>query len=187
MTPSVAVSDLRFAWPDGSDVFNGLGLAAGTGRTGLVGANGAGKSTLLRLLTGELTPIRGSVTVCGAVGYLSQNITLQRERRVDDVLGIAEVRVALSAIESGDTAAEHCTVIGEDWDAEERARATLDRLGLHRVTLDRSVAELSGGETVLLALAAVLIRRPDRRRPGAWCAPPSRTCAGSAASSPRPG
>ena len=230
----------------------------GLGRTGLVGANGAGKSTLLRLLTGELTPIRGSVTVCGAVGYLSQNITLQRERRVDDVLGIAEVRVALSAIESGDTAAEHFTVIGEDWDAEERARATLDRLGLHRVTLDRSVAELSGGETVLLALAAVLIRRPDvllldeptnnldldarqalygaieswrgvlvvvshdramlermnsivelyrgkarsfggniddyeaavrpsRRRPSAWCAPPSRTCAGSAASSPRPG
>jgi ATPase subunit of ABC transporter with duplicated ATPase domains len=161
MTPSVAVSDLGFAWPDGGDVFNGLDLAAGTGRTGLVGANGGGKSTLLRLLTGELTPIRGSVTVCGAVGYLSQNITLQRERRVDDVLGIAEVRVALSAIESGDTAAEHFTVIGEDWDAEERARATLDRLGLHRVTLDRSVAELSGGETVLLALAAVLIRRPD--------------------------
>ena len=77
------------------------------------------------------------------------------------MLGIAEVRVALSAIESGDTAAEHFTVIGEDWDAEERARATLDRLGLHRVTLDRSVAELSGGEAVLLALAAVLIRRPD--------------------------
>ena len=65
MTPSVAVSDLGFAWPDGGDVFNGLDLAVGTGRTGLVGANGSGKSTLLRLLTGELTPIRGSVTVCG--------------------------------------------------------------------------------------------------------------------------
>jgi ATPase subunit of ABC transporter with duplicated ATPase domains len=147
MTPSVAVSDLGFAWPDGGEVFDGLDLAAGTGRTGLVGANGAGKSTLLRLLTGELTPIRGSVTVSGAVGYLPQNITLQRERRVDDVLGIAEVRVALSAIESGDTAAEHFTVIGEDWDAEERARATLDRLGLHRrgvlvvVSHDRAMLE----------------------------------------------
>ncbi len=161
MTPSVAVSDLGFAWPDGGDVFDALDLAAGPGRTGLVGANGAGKSTLLRLLAGELTATRGSVTVSGAVGYLPQNITLQRERRVDDVLGIAEVRVALSAIESGDTAAEHFTVIGEDWDAEERARATLDRLGLHHVTLDRSVGELSGGETVLLALAAVLVRRPD--------------------------
>jgi len=161
VTPSVVASDVGFAWPDGGDVFDGLDLAAGVGRTGLVGANGAGKSTLLRLLTGELTPTRGSVTVSGAVGYLPQNITLQRERRVDDVLGIAGVRAALSAIESGDTAAEHFAVIGEDWDAEERARATLDRLGLGRVTLDRRVGELSGGETVLLTLAAVLVRRPD--------------------------
>jgi len=161
VTPSVAVSDVSFAWPDGGDVFDGLDLAAGVGRTGLVGANGAGKSTLLRLLTGELTPARGSVTVSGAAGYLPQNITLQRERRVDDVLGIAGVRAALSAIESGDAATEHFAVIGEDWDAEEQARATLDRLGLGRVTLDRRVLELSGGETVLLALAAVLVRRPD--------------------------
>jgi ATPase subunit of ABC transporter with duplicated ATPase domains len=161
VTPSVVVSDVSFAWPDGGDVFDGLDLAAGVGRTGLVGANGAGKSTLLRLLTGELTPTRGSVTVSGSAGYLPQNVTLQRERRVDDVLGIAGMRAALSAIESGDTAAEHFAVIGEDWDAEERAQATLDRLGLGRVTLDRRVGELSGGETVLLTLAAVLVRRPD--------------------------
>jgi len=160
VTPSVVVSDVSFAWPDGGEVFDGLDLAAGVGRTGLVGANGAGKSTLLRLLTGDLTPARGSVTVSGTAGYLPQNITLQSERRVDDVLGIAGVRAALSAIESGDAAAEHFTVIGEDWDAEERARATLDRLGLSGVTLDRRVGELSGGETVLLALAAVLLRRP---------------------------
>jgi ATPase subunit of ABC transporter with duplicated ATPase domains len=161
VTPSVVVSDVSFAWPDGGDVFDGLDLAAGVGRTGLVGANGAGKSTLLRLLTGDLIPIRGSVTVSGTAGYLPQNITLQRERRVDDVLGIAEVRAALSAIESGDAATDHFAVVGEDWDAEERAVATLGRLGLHGVTLDRRVGELSGGETVLLALAAVLIRRPD--------------------------
>lgn len=161
MTPSVVVSDLSFAWPDGGAVFDGLDLVIGAGRTGLVGANGAGKSTLLRLLAGELTPARGSVTVSGAVGYLPQNITLQRERRVDEVLGIAAVRAALSAIEAGDTAAEHFTAVGEEWDAEERARATLDRLGLPHVGLDRRVGELSGGETVLLALAAVLIRRPD--------------------------
>jgi ATPase subunit of ABC transporter with duplicated ATPase domains len=161
VTSSVVASDLTFTWPDGTGVFDGLDLTVGPGRTGLVGANGSGKSTLLRLLVGELTPARGSITASGTLGYLPQTITLQHDRRVDEVLGIAAVRTALSAIESGDTATEHFTAVGEDWDAEERARALLDRLGLGRVTLDRVVAELSGGETVLLALAALLMRRPD--------------------------
>jgi ATPase subunit of ABC transporter with duplicated ATPase domains len=126
----------------------------------VVGANGSGKSTLLRLIAGELAPASGSVTVAGTVGYLPQDITLQADLRVEDVLGIGPARAALAAIEAGDTAAGHFTVLGDDWDVEERATATLDRLGLGHVTLDRRVGELSGGESVLLALAALLISRP---------------------------
>jgi ATPase subunit of ABC transporter with duplicated ATPase domains len=161
MSAPIVVSDLSFAWPDGRAVFDGLDLVIGTGRTGLVGANGSGKSTLLRLVAGELTATRGSATAAGSLGYLPQDITLQRGRCVDDVLGIAGIRAALSAIESGDTAAGHFTTIGDDWDAEARAAATLERLGLGAITLDHRVDELSGGESVLLALAALLIRRPD--------------------------
>ena len=161
MSTPIVVSDLSFAWPHGCAVFEGLDVVFGAGRTGLVGANGAGKSTLLRLLAGDLAPARGSAAVAGSLGYLPQNITLRRELRADEVLGIAGARAALAAIEAGDAAAEHFEVVGEDWDVEERARALLDRLGLERVGLDRQVGELSGGETVLLALAAQMVRRPD--------------------------
>jgi ABC-type iron transport system FetAB ATPase subunit len=39
--------------------------------------------------------------------------------------------------------------------------ATFDRLGLGHLSLDRQVGEVSGGEAVLLALAAQFLRRPD--------------------------
>ena len=159
MSTPIVVSDLCFAWPDGTPVFGGLDLVIGGARTGLVGANGSGKSTLLRLLAGQLTPARGSVTVAGTVGYLPQDLTLQHDVPVDQVLGVGAARAALAAIEAGDTAAEHFSVIGDDWDAEARARATLDRLGLAHIPLGRLAGELSGGESVLLALAALLIQR----------------------------
>jgi ATPase subunit of ABC transporter with duplicated ATPase domains len=81
--------------------------------------------------------------------------------RADEVLGIAGTRAALAAIEAGQGTVAHFEAVGEDWDVEERARALLDRLGLDRVGLDRRVGDLSGGETVLLALAAQMARRPD--------------------------
>ncbi|GAA1890071.1 ATP-binding cassette domain-containing protein [Streptomyces durmitorensis] len=162
-TPSASLtcSALSFQWPDGTSVFDGLSVSIGRGRTGLVGTNGAGKSTLLRLLAGQLRPSQGSVTVGGSLAYLPQNITLDTTLRVDQALGIAERRDALRAIESGDVREQHFETIGDDWDVEERALATLGSLGLGDVELDRTVGQLSGGETVLLRLAALLLERPD--------------------------
>ncbi|MGW4233533.1 ABC-F family ATP-binding cassette domain-containing protein [Streptomyces sp. NPDC004980] len=160
-TASLTCSALSFRWPDGTEVFDGLSLAVGRGRTGLVGTNGSGKSTLMRLLAGRLRPSHGSVTVGGSLAYLPQNLTLDTELRVEAALGIAGRRAALRAIESGDVADEHFETIGDDWDVEERAMATLGSLGLGGVGLDRTVGQLSGGETVLLRLAALLLERPD--------------------------
>ncbi|MGW6026307.1 ABC-F family ATP-binding cassette domain-containing protein [Streptomyces sp. NPDC055099] len=162
-TPSVSLtcSALSFQWPDGTNVFDGLSVSIGRGRTGLVGTNGTGKSTLLRLLAGQLRPSQGSVTVGGSLAYLPQNITLDTNLRVDQALGIAERRDALRAIESGDVREEHFETIGDDWDVEERALAQLGTLGLGDIGLDRTVGEMSGGETVLLRLAALLLERPD--------------------------
>src|SRR5690606_1961250 len=76
-------------------------------------------------------------------------------------LGIADKRAALHAIEAGDASEQHFETVGDDWDIEERTLATLGSLGLGGIELDRTVGQLSGGETVLLRLAAVLLERPD--------------------------
>ncbi|MFD7530870.1 ABC-F family ATP-binding cassette domain-containing protein [Streptomyces sp. NPDC059849] len=158
---SLTCSALTFRWPDGTSVLDGLSLSIGRGRVGLVGNNGAGKSTLLRLLAGQLRPSQGSVTVGGSLAHLPQNITLDTTLRVDRALGIAERREALRAVEAGDVDEKHFETIGDDWDVEERALATLGSLGLGGIELDRTVGQLSGGETVLLRLAALLLERPD--------------------------
>ncbi|MYT49555.1 ATP-binding cassette domain-containing protein [Streptomyces sp. SID7834] len=154
-------SSLSFAWPDGSEVFDGFQLTVGGGRTGLIGLNGCGKSTLLRLIAGELDPTDGHIRTAGDIGHLPQDITLDTALRVDQVLGVATARAALLAIEAGDADEAHFAAVGDDWDVEERARAVLDQLGMSAVGLDRTVGELSGGECVLLRLAALLLARPS--------------------------
>ncbi|MDL5204910.1 ABC-F family ATP-binding cassette domain-containing protein [Streptomyces sp. ALI-76-A] len=161
MSASITCTSLSFTWPDGTSVFEGLDVAFGPGRTGLVGVNGSGKSTLLKLIAGRLTPADGTVRVAGEVGHLPQNVTLDTALRVDEALGIAARRAALHAIEAGDVAEEHFETVGDDWDVEERALATLGELGLGHIGLDRTIGEVSGGESVLLRLAALLLRRPD--------------------------
>jgi ATPase subunit of ABC transporter with duplicated ATPase domains len=161
MSPSITCTSLAYAWPDGTTVFEDLDVAFGPGRTGLVGINGSGKSTLLKLIAGELAPADGTVRIAGPVGYLPQNVTLDTGLRVDEALDIAAKRAALHAIESGDVAEEHFETVGDDWDVEERALATLGELGLGHIELDRTIGNVSGGESVLLRLAALLLRRPD--------------------------
>ncbi|KUO05737.1 ABC-F family ATP-binding cassette domain-containing protein [Streptomyces caeruleatus] len=161
MSTSITCTSLFFTWPDGTPVFEGLDVSFGPGRTGLVGVNGSGKSTLLKLVAGELAPADGAVRVAGEVGYLPQNVTLDTGLKVDEALGIAAQRAALHAIEAGDVAEEHFETVGDNWDVEERAVATLGELGLEHVELDRTIGEVSGGESVLLRLAALMLRRPD--------------------------
>jgi ATPase subunit of ABC transporter with duplicated ATPase domains len=160
VTAAIVCSDLSFSWPDGALVLSGLTVSFGPGRTGLVGVNGSGKSTLLRLIAGELRPGSGTVRTDGDVGYLPQAVSLGTHRSVSDLLGITAARTALHAIEAGEVGEEAFAAVGDDWDVEERARAWLDQLGLD-LGLDDRVERLSGGETVLTALAALFLRRPD--------------------------
>jgi ATPase subunit of ABC transporter with duplicated ATPase domains len=157
---SIVCSELSFSWPDGTPVLSGLNAAFGPGRTGLIGSNGSGKSTLLRLIVGELAPVSGAVTVTGDVGYLPQDLTLDTAQTVASILGIAAARDAIAAIENGDVSEAAFAAVGDDWDVEDRARGWLSMLGLDHLGLDDQVATLSGGETMMTALAALFLRRP---------------------------
>ncbi|TDD76837.1 ABC-F family ATP-binding cassette domain-containing protein [Actinomadura darangshiensis] len=161
MSFAIVCSDLSFAWADGTVVLAGLDAAFGTGRTGLIGVNGSGKSTLLKIIAGELRPAAGTVAVEGEIGYLPQNLVLDGAATVSDLLGITAARAALHAIECGEATEENFAAVGDDWDVEERARAELDRLGLGHLDLDRTVPTLSGGEAVMVGLAAHFLARPD--------------------------
>ncbi len=151
----VTLTDVGFDWPDGSTALAGVSGSFGAGRTGLVGANGAGKSTLLRLIAGELTPTAGSVTTAGEVAYLPQRCPLDADVSIAELLGVADRLAALRAIESGDAAAVHFEVVGDDWDIEAHAAAALRDIGFGSGDLDRRIGELSGGEAMLVALTGL--------------------------------
>lgn len=156
---SVTLDRLTFTWPDGTTALDSVSGSFGSGRTGLVGRNGAGKSTLLRLMAGELSPTTGSLTTTGEVAYLPQQLTLDVDRRVSELLGVAEALDAVRAISAGDVDQAHFDAVGDDWDIEARAEQSLAEAGLAPEFLDRCVGELSGGEAVLVAIAGIRLRR----------------------------
>ncbi|GAB3765862.1 ABC-F family ATP-binding cassette domain-containing protein [Microlunatus parietis] len=160
--PDVLVChQLSFAWPDGTVVFDRLEVAFPRGRTAVVGRNGAGKSTLIKLLAGDLSPTSGTVTGATRIGYLPQDLVLAADRTVAEVLGVADVLAALAVVDRGEGGEIEFEVIGDRWDVEAEVGAALSRFGFDGIGLDRTIGTLSGGESVLIALAALLLDRPD--------------------------
>ncbi|SEB48326.1 ABC-F family ATP-binding cassette domain-containing protein [Microbacterium hydrocarbonoxydans] len=156
---SVTLDRLTFTWPDGTAALDSVSGSFGSGRTGLVGRNGAGKSTLLRLIAGELSPTSGFLTTTGEVAYLPQQLTLDVDRRVAELLGVADALDAVRAIGAGDVDQAHFDAVGDDWDIEARAEMSLAEAGLAPDFLDRRIGELSGGEAVLVAIAGIRLRK----------------------------
>ncbi|NUR89402.1 MAG: ABC-F family ATP-binding cassette domain-containing protein [Nonomuraea sp.] len=155
----ITLHNVTFEWPDGAVALDGVSGTFGAGRTGLIGRNGAGKSTLLRLIAGLLTPTSGRIDTAGDVGYLPQTLTLQPETTIAGLLGISATIAAIRAIETGDVDQRHFDAVGDDWDIESRADEALDQIGFSAADLDRSVAEISGGEAMLVAITGLRIRR----------------------------
>ncbi|MFI6642946.1 ribosomal protection-like ABC-F family protein [Streptomyces sp. NPDC050504] len=148
-------------------------------RAGVIGENGSGKSTLLRLLAGAETPDTGELTVRfpGGVGHLAQTLDLDPACTVQDAVDaslaelrdlerrIADAEAALGTADADGLAAygDLLTAYEErgGYRADARVDAGLHALGLARVTRDRRLGTLSGGEQSRLALACVLAAAPE--------------------------
>jgi ATPase subunit of ABC transporter with duplicated ATPase domains len=157
MAAFLILDSISLVTPDGRPLFDGLTLALGRERTGVVGRNGCGKSTLLRLIAGEIEPSGGSLQRIGSIGMLAQ---LTDDRlTVSEALGVAGDLARLHRLERGEGSLDDAT--GADWMLETRVQAALVEAGLPSLPLNRPIASLSGGERTRVALARLLIEAPD--------------------------
>lgn len=133
-----------------------LTLSLGERRIGVIGANGSGKSTFARLLNGLILPTTGEVRVGGI--DTREDVRAVR-RKVGFVFQNPDSQIVYPSV--GEDLAFGLKGRGLD-KAEMGARVAdvLARLGLPGFE-DRLIHELSGGERQLVALAGVLVMRPE--------------------------
>lgn len=158
MSPSIHLSRLSFATPDGRTLFDGLDLHFGRERCGLVGRNGVGKSTLLRLISGEIAPRSGKVTVEGSVAVLRQLVEPPPGLTVADLFGRRDALALLARALAGDASVDE--MAEADWTLEARLEEALADMGV-AVGPDTPLASLSGGQRTRAALAAAAFDAPD--------------------------
>jgi len=158
MPASITLSHLSWSAPDGRPLFSNLDLSFGTDRTGLVGRNGVGKTTLLKLVSGELRPQSGTISVSGSLGVLRQNVQVTPEETVADLFGATGALAVLRRAEAGKATADE--LASADWMLEARIAAALNRTGLD-VPPETNLAALSGGQRTRAGLAALIFTEPD--------------------------
>jgi ATPase subunit of ABC transporter with duplicated ATPase domains len=153
-------------------------------RVGLVGPNGSGKSTIFRLIVGQEEADSGQVLVDRGVvvGYFSQDVGEMAGRTVveETMAGagaVSEVAHELHELERAmgdperadelEALVDRFGVVQARFDElggyalEARAREILAGLGFAQDVMDRDVATLSGGWKMRVALARILLMRPD--------------------------
>ena len=145
---------------------------------GIIGANGAGKSTFLKILSGEITPNSGSISIEPGkrMAVLKQDHFAYDQYSVLDavVLGhghlwnIIKEKDALYAKpdfseEDGNKVSELEAEFAEldGWNAESDAAALLSGLGINEALHDKQMKELNGHQKVRVLLAQALFGNPD--------------------------
>ncbi|MET4478288.1 ABC-F family ATP-binding cassette domain-containing protein [Bradyrhizobium sp. F1.13.3] len=153
-------------------------------KIGLVGPNGAGKTTLFRMIAGEELPDEGQVSTDRGItiGYFNQDVGEMAGRsavaEVMDGAGpvsavaaeLHELETAMADPDKADQMDEIIARYGEVQHAFEeldgyaldgRAREALSGLGFSQEMMDGDVGKLSGGWKMRVALARILLMRPD--------------------------
>ena len=145
---------------------------------GLIGANGAGKSTFLKILSGQLEPTKGDVSITPGERlsflqqdqykydeYLVLDTVIMGNARLYEIMKEKEVIYAKEdftdedGIRASELEAEFATMNG--WEAESDAASLLNGLGIETELHGKYVKDLTGPEKVKVLLAQALFGNPD--------------------------
>ncbi|MEM6630353.1 MAG: ABC-F family ATP-binding cassette domain-containing protein [Bacteroidota bacterium] len=158
-------------------LFEGLSFGIDEGqKIALIGLNGSGKSTLLKILAGLETPDTGNISFRKGlqVGFLAQAPKLPPEKTIGEIVFdpshpiqqlILRYEQLLSIVEPSSEESEALESIiakmesAQAWEYEVNIKQILSRLNVH--LLDTPFGVLSGGQQKRVALAQLLIQRPD--------------------------
>lgn len=173
---------------DGIDLFSNINLSISSDdKIGLVGKNGAGKSTLIKMILEQETVDGGSITQKKdlKIGYLAQNTGLNSTRTIieemktifTDLINIEKTLHELEAKMSTDKVINNENSLSEltksydniqnDFEAkggytfEAEIKSILFGFGFYEDTFNKKISELSGGQQTQLALAKLLLQKPD--------------------------
>jgi ATP-binding cassette, subfamily F, member 3 len=167
-------------------LFSSVGFNIGArDRIAVIGPNGSGKTTLFEIISGNVSPDSGTVTMRKdvTIGYSRQEITpFSTEKLLDNVMkassrttGLAHrIRVLQEALAGDDTEEnDHEELLAElgelqhqfeaagGYDVEHEAAAILSGLGFRKADFQRSLQEFSGGWLMRASLAKLLVQNPD--------------------------
>lgn len=167
---------LRFG---GRTLFEDVNITFNKGNCyGIIGANGAGKSTFLKILSGELEPSKGFISLGQGErmtvleqdhfkydAYPVLDTVIMGHARLHEIIGEKEILYAKTdfsdadGIQMGELEGEFAELDG--WSAESNAEMLLQGLGLGEDLYRRNMSDLTGGQKVKVLLAQALFGNPD--------------------------
>lgn len=159
--PSVQVTDLHYAYPDGNKALNGVTLTINKGeRVALLGPNGAGKTTLVMQLNGILSPTSGSVSIADyQLDTQNKEIIRKVRERVGIVFQDPDDQLFMPTVMEDVAFGPSNMGLPAD-EIERRSLAALEMVGMVPLK-DRAPHHLSFGQRRRVAVATVLAMEPE--------------------------